>query len=56
MDKKAMLVECIELAVRWGYDIAPLVGTSIRSIDWDYVADLLAELREMEMEQNDIDN
>ena len=55
MDKKTMLIQCVELAVRHGYDIAPLVGTSIRSLDWDYVAYFLADLREMEMEQNGVD-
>lgn len=51
MDKKSMLIECVELAVRHGYDIAPLVGSSIRSLDWYFVADFLAELREMEQNE-----
>lgn len=48
MNKRAMLVECVELMVFHGYDIREFVGVSLRSINFDHVAQLILELRNIE--------
>lgn len=48
MNKRAMLVECIELMVFHGYDIRELVGVSLRSINFEWVAKTILELRNVE--------
>jgi len=48
MTQTAMLVECIELCVQNGYDITPFVGLTKRSINFEFVAEMIHELRETE--------
>lgn len=53
MTKKQLLVECIELAVRHGYHIGDVVGVSIRSLNFEWIAEFTAELRELDAEEQD---